>query len=718
VRDVTGLPVPGASLVVEPGAAVAVSDPEGAYCVPAAPRGPVTLRVSLDGFQPQQRALQIVERGPARVDFTLQLSGLREDVVVTATRTSRRLEDVPVRTEVVDQSLMRAIGARTLADAVEYTTGVRVESNCQNCNFSQIRLLGLAGPYTQILIDGQPVISSLAQVYGIEQIPTRMIERIEVVKGGGSALYGPGSVGGVVNIISREPPNTGGIFETRMDMADGLPSYSASGALDWTTDDRQFFATAFLQVDDVRPLDVSGDGFTEVSRRQLNAFGARVNRYLLGGRAKLTGEVTRFLEERRGGDSLALPPEQALVTEWIDSRRTGASATWFHSLGPGLDYRVTAAQASTARDSYYGTNRDPNAFGVTSNRLFVLDTQVNQYAGRHTISYGGQFSSDDLRDEQPAYARLTDDTYNNAGVFVQDDWSFAKGWELLYGMRADQHSAVRRLIASPRLALMHSPWESLDIRASIARGFRAPQAFDEDLHLSSVGGAVQFIRLDPDLREETSTNYMLGMEWKPEAGRGQALIEINGFLTTLDDLFHVREADDPATDAMELLKTNFGRARVYGVELNGGWGIGDQFILQGGMVFQRARFAEAEPDFGSRDFFRTPNRYGNLTLTWRTARWGEWFAGLRYTGRMLAPHYAGYIPVDRLERTPGFVTVDVSASRPLVVSGDRRLVAALGLKNLTNAYQRDLDQGPLRDAAYVYGPRFPRSLTAALRMEF
>jgi outer membrane receptor for ferrienterochelin and colicins len=79
------------------------------------------------------------------------------------------------------------LAARSLAEAMEFSTGVRVENNCQNCNFSQIRLLGLEGPYTQILVDGQPVISSLAQVYGIEQIPARLIERIEVVKGGGSA---------------------------------------------------------------------------------------------------------------------------------------------------------------------------------------------------------------------------------------------------------------------------------------------------------------------------------------------------------------------------------------------------------------------------------------------------------------------------------------------------------------------------------------------------
>jgi outer membrane receptor for ferrienterochelin and colicins len=135
-------------------------------------------------------------------------------------------------------------------------------------------------------------------------------------------------------------------------------------------------------------------------------------------------------------------------------------------------------------------------------------------------------------------------------------------------------------------------------------------------------------------------------------------------------------------------------------------------------VWQRARFGEAEPDFGSRDFFRTPTRYGNLTMTWRTARLGTLFAGMRYTGPMKAPHFAGFIDRNRLEQTPSFVTVDTSLAYPLHTAGTRRLTLTVAGRNLTDAFQRDLDQGPLRDASYVYGPRFPRSLSVGLQVEF
>src|SRR5688572_7101550 len=331
----------------------------------------------------------------------------RTDVVVTATRTNQRLGDVPIRTEVISQEAMRSVQARTLADAMEYTTGVQVESNCQNCNFSQIRLLGLEGPYTQILIDGQPVISSLAQVYGIEQLPARMIERIEVVKGGGSALYGPGSVGGVVNVISREPSRSGGAVETRSELVGSVPNYLVNGALDWVDAGRQSYFTAFAQSDRVKPLDVTGDGFTEISRRSLNAVGARFARYALANRAKLTIDGTRTTEDRRGGNLLRLAPHEADITEAIDTARSAGSATWFHTVSRRFDYRATLALSSTDRDSYYGTGRDPNAYGTTRNRLTVFDTQFNHYVRRHTVSWGAQGSVESLDDRQPAYSRLT-----------------------------------------------------------------------------------------------------------------------------------------------------------------------------------------------------------------------------------------------------------------------------------------------------------------------
>lgn len=716
VVDSTGLPIPGVPVLLTTHAEPVMTTEHGRYCIVESARGDHTVTATLDGFMPYRGRVTL---GTATVTHNITLTpGFRQETVVTATRTSRRLDDVPVRTEVVGRDVIERLSARTLADAIEFTTGVRVENNCQNCNFSQIRLLGLEGPYTQLLIEGQPVISSLAQVYGIEQIPARMIERIEVVKGGGSALYGPGSVGGVINVIPREPSKRGAAFEIRSDVMDGEPGYSVNGGSDWVSRDQRTLITVFGQSDRVQPVDLTGDGFTEVSRRRLNAVGARAAAYLLSNAAKLTVDVTMLREDRRGGNRLDLPPHEADIAESIRSNRRTVSASWFQTRKNQFDFRVTTSWAGTWRDSYYGAGRDPNAYGDTENQLFVVDVQTNRYAGRHTLSGGGQVTRESLLDRQPAYARLTDATYRNAGLFVQDDWALARGWELIYGVRADHHSAVDRLIMSPRLALMWSPRPALDIRASIARGFRAPQVFDEDLHLSSVGGEARLIELSPDLKEERSTNLMLGAEWKPTLGPGQALVELNGFSTRLTDLFHVQQADRPSTPDLEFMKVNHRGARVYGVEFNLGWGIGDDFVLQGGVVEQRARFDEAEPEFGSRSFFRTPQRYGNLTVTWKPRHQADIFAGVRYTGPMLAPHYAGVIAKNRLERTAEYLTFDAGVSRALGEWEGRTVTLTVNGRNLTNAYQNDVDQGPLRDAAYVYGPRFPRSVGVGLRVEF
>jgi outer membrane receptor for ferrienterochelin and colicins len=717
VLDSSGAALPGASIAVIAIESGTVTGADGTFCLTNLPAGDHRLQVTLDGFATRITAVRVTDGAAGPLTITL-VQGIREHVVVTATRTSRRLDDVPIRTEVISRELMARSGARTLADAVEYTTGVRVENNCQNCNFSQIRLLGLDGPYTQILVDGQAVVSSLAQVYGIEQIPTRMIERIEVVKGGGSALYGPGSVGGVVNIIPREPARTGGLVELRSDTFGGDPNLSFNGSLDWVAPNRQTFVTAFGQIDRVRPFDIDGDGFTEVSRRELQATGVRVNRYQLDGRAKLTFDLTHLQEDRRGGDSLHLPPDQALIAEAIDSQRLAVSGTWFHSVSKRFDYRLTMSVADTTRDSYYGTGRDPNAFGDTRNRVAVFDTQLNHYAGRHTVSWGAQLSTEALDDRQPAYNRHTDVSYTNAGLYVQDDWSFAPRWQLLYGLRADTHTALNTPVVSPRLAVMHSPVPALDIRLSMARGFRAPQVFDEDLHLSSVAGNIRIIHVDPDLREERSANYMAGFEWKPELGPGQGLLEVNGFYTSLNELFNVQEADDPGTAISEFRKVNFGTAQVYGLEVNAGWGIGDTFVLQGGIVEQRARFGQPEPDFGSLEFFRTPRRYANFTSTWRVPRVADLFAAARYTGPMTAPHYAGYIAEDRLETTRSFVLFDLAVSKTFRASAGKGVTIGVTARNLTNAYQPDVDRGPFRDSAYVYGPRFPRTIGASIRVEY
>ena len=719
VRALSGRPVADAAVTLTTSSLTVVTSEDGRFCLHPVAAGEHRLIVFADGYGLAEWEIKTTAEGRAGVDIELR-PAFGEEVVISATRTEKRLADVPLHVQTVSRSRIESVVARTLADAIEWTRGVRVESNCQSCNTSQIRLLGLEGPYSQLLVDGQPTVSSLAMVYGIEQLPARLIDSIEVVRGGGSPAYGAGAVAGVINLIPHHPDHTHTEVDARSGRIGGAggsaesPSYSL--VADWTPGSRRA-ATFYGQIDRVAPVDVDGDGFSDVSIRDLDVVGVRYHEFFMGGSARLAADVGLTAEFRRGGDRLHLPPEQAQVAEQLDSRRSGAGVSWLQTVSPLWDWRATASHAATERTSYYGAGGDVGAFGWTRNPLWVFDSHVNRGGGAGTLSFGLQASHDVIDDRQPAYRRIIRENYRSTSAFVQDDRRIGDGLTLLYGVRGDRHSAVQRTIVSPRAALMWTPRGDLTLRASHSAGFRPPSVFDEQLHIALLGGEAMVVRDDPALREETSAARMLSLEWRPMIGRRVAMaVDSTFFETRIENLFHNREADDPATDELEFLRTNFGRARVRGVEV--GWSLRrGGLAVDAGYAWQRAEFGHSEPDFGSTRMFRTPERYGSASVQWPLPRGLTLFAGLRYTGSMLAPHYAGYIAEDRLDATPSFLTWDLGLSRRFAFSGDRRITATFAVKNLTDEYQGDLDRGPQRDASYVYGPRFPRSVVVGLKVD-
>lgn len=644
-----------------------------------------------------------------------------EEVVVSAHRAEQRLLDVPVHIQRLDRRTIDAVSARTLADAIEYAAGVRVESNCQNCNFSQVRMLGLEGPYTQILEDGQPSLSSLAMVYGIEQIPASTLESIEITKGGGSALYGGGAVGGTINLIPRASIHRGLHLEFEALETGGASGTSALGGAEWTTTDQRQQTMLLVQDDDLDPADLDGDGYTEVASRALRNLKLRHQGLFREDRAQLVADLNWTDSSRRGGDlrRFDLAPDQTDLTEAIDTERAAATLRWIHQLSPALDLRAAASASQTDRASYYGADFDPNAYGTTDGSVALLDLQLNRYTDAATWTAGSQFLRDELFDLQPGYGRRLDETYDTTSLFGQQERRLGNRTTLLAGVRVDDHSALDSPIWSPRLSLLANPHRTLTLRGSVARGFRAPATFDEDLHLELVGGGrTTIVSNDPDLDAERSLASVLSAEWKPTFGRlGSAAFEVVLFRTDLDDLFFVRDADVPSTPAFERRKTNFGGATVQGIELAAAYRFGASFFIEASIVDQTARFDQPDPDFGSSDFHRTPQTFGSLNLQVGLPGKLDLFGGLLYTGSMQVPHYAGFIPQDRLETTDDFLTVSLGISRSFSL-GERTLEVALAGKNLTDEYQSDLDRGPGRDSTYVYGPRLPRTLSLSVGFEW
>lgn len=684
-------------------------------------------------------------------------------VVVTGTNTERWLSESPVRTEVIAILPEGVEAAPKLAEALEWTTGLRVESTCQNCNSTEVQMLGLPQRYTAILTDGLPSFSSLSSVYGLEQIPTAFLDRIEVVKGGGSALYGPSAVAGVINLIPRNPTRPGGGVEVGYNWMEGEKSgdrpnleatmHGTVASPDGRRGVRAFGANSFVQA-----VDVDGDGFTEVSRRDLWSGGVRGLWEPRSGMT-LTVDYLGSYEDRRGGsagDALDDRPNTVETAETTQTRQHLGTAIFRHELSDRWDYRLGFFGGDVARDSYYGGTAalgspDPDSpyydptwtpdrgYGNTDNQLYVADALTNwKAAGAHTLTAGVQWRGEELADHQPTIGRTDTDRFEDLGLLVQSDATFGDRFALVTSGRVDFHSELVDPEFSGRVAGRYTPAGPLRLRASVGNGFRAPEVFSEDFHITNIGGALQAIENAPDLTAEHSLTTTFGPEWDLS---DHWALDVSGFYTWLSDAFVVEAADDPATpDALEFERRNGGRSQVYGVEGNLSFRT-PSFQVSLGYVEQRLEYDDSQLLLGdplwpsnpdpaadpndnpvySESYPRVPERYGVVRFNWDFGLATLSAAG-KLTGPMDVPHVvtdpSGTLVRNELVESPWFLTVDVAVSREWRLRGGQVLRASLGARNLFNEYQDDLDQGPYRDSTYVYGPRFPRTLFASVGYEF
>ena len=614
----------------------------------------------------------------------------------------------PVKTSVVQRSTIERQKVNNLAEAIDFQTGVRVESNCQNCNFTQVRLLGLEGHHSQILIDSDPVISSLAGVYGLEQLPQEMIERVEIVKGGGSALYGGQAMAGVINLITRRPSHNDVSLDYNNGQIGSAIDHRVGGTISKVSDSGASKGLIFGTARQRDPYDHNSDGFSEIGQLKTEAIGGNWY-YTPSTRSELSLQMHHIHEERRGGNKFDLKPHEADITEWIETSRYGGSAAWRHSPTALFDYKAYVSFALTDRDTYYGAEQDPNAYGKTENPLLVGGIRSNYLFGRHAITTGIQFKQDALVDEALAYNRRIDETYTDLGFVIQDKYTIGRNenTELVYGARMDKHSAIKSNVFSPRVVLKNSLSNSLIFRGGYSSGFKAPQIFDEDLHITQVGGEGQIIRNHANLKEERGHTFYGGLEFQEIINVTGIKLSFNGFFTRLNNAFLLTEQDDITTDEVEFYRINGPGSKIQGVEAEFALRMRKMELITG-VTIQSSRLEEPEPDFGATALFRTPDVYGSTRCQYDfTNRFYATFSA-KYTGSMHIPHYAGYIEEDRLEKSKSFLTLDLVASYKIPLNSHLFGTLTAGIYNITNDFQNDFDSGVFRDAGYVYGPLIPR----------
>lgn len=187
------------------------TDENGYFKLENIPVGKHIFQFRQMGYQTKEITLSIQEGKNEFVEINLHEDNLNlSETVVSATRYDLDRTEAPVVVSVINNKLFKATQSTAISEGLNYQPGVRIENNCQNCGFTQIRMNGLVGAYSQILVNSRAVFSALNSVYGLDQIPTNIVERIEIVRSGGSALFGSNAIAGTVNIITKDPEKTYG----------------------------------------------------------------------------------------------------------------------------------------------------------------------------------------------------------------------------------------------------------------------------------------------------------------------------------------------------------------------------------------------------------------------------------------------------------------------------------------------------------------------------
>ena len=706
----------------------------GHYAIRNLPLGKHDIIASFVGYKDSAVSMDIETGKTYEVNFSLEPESLSLDgVVVSATRNRTSRKMAPALVNVIDSRIFASTSSPTLAEGLTFQPGVRIENDCQNCGFTQARINGLDGHYSQILIDSRPIFSALAGVYGLEQIPASMIDRVEVVRGGGSALFGASAIGGTINIITKEAMRSGA------GISHELTSIGMSGALDnntsvnasMVTDDGRGGLSVFGQRRSRDGYDADGDGFTEIPALNTITIGTR-GHLRLNSFSKLKFEYHGVKEFRRGGDQLDRPAHEALIAEQTEHINNSGSLSYEGQSQDGKHiWNAYVSAQHISRNSYYGSGMDPKAYGRTTDLTAVGGVQYSYKFNRllfmpSQLTAGLEYNFDDMKDKSLGYGYKTAQKINIIGSYFQNEWK-NEHWGLLGGVRIDKHDLIRRPIFSPRVNIRYSPFRDLSFRAIYAKGFRAPQAFDEDLHIAVAGGERIRIKLADNLREEKSHSFSASADWYHTFNNVSINLMAEGFYTMLKDTYSLRQTGDKADDGNSNImeRYNGSGSKVYGCTMEGKLAISTAFSLQAGLTIQRSRYDEAqawsddEAVAPVRDLFRSPNVYGYMVACYSPFKNFDIDLSGTYTGPMLAQHLKGSgTDVDVAVSTPSFWDMSCKISYEFNIMKICRLNLHAGVKNIFNAYQKDFDQGELRDSGYIYGPSLPRSLVVGMGLNF
>lgn len=730
-----GNSIPYTNIYLETTSHGTVSNADGYYEIKNVPANTYTIVVSMTGFKTIRK--KVIIEGDTTLNFNLETE-LLDEIVITGTRTFKRQNNSAVIVNILNSESLNSLQACNLSDGLKFQPGLRVETDCQTCNYTQLRINGLGGGYSQILINGRPIFSPLTGLYGLEQIPVNMIERIETIRGGGSSLYGSSAIGGVVNVITKIPKNDN--FEvnyTYQNINSGADDHMVTGNATVISKSEKAGVSLFINNRNRDLYDHNDDNFSELTSLKNNSFGANAF-FLPSENQKLEVSFSKLNEYRYGGEMVDRP---SYLTQQAEERT--------HDVVMGsLDYQINFnndnsslityfAGQQTDRNHYTGIfpddedeiqNHIENApYGTSKTTTLQGGVQLNHRLndflnGTNVLTIGSEYLVDDVLDVIDSYNYKIDQTTKNLGTFFQSDWEITQKLNLLSGFRVDSNNLVDNLIVSPRFSLLYKSESNVQLRATWSTGFRAPQAFDTDLHIAFAGGGVSRISLDDDLVEEQSNSFSASINYDKSTENFIAGFTVEGFYTKLKDAFYLNPiGEDEFGQRFE--KQNGDAAVVQGITIETRANYKRKMQLEAGFTLQTSEFSTAVETIEGltprREFLRTPNKYGFATLSYIPNNKFNTNLNYVYTGDMLIAHFAGAPEqtVNEYKTTPSFHEFSWRTSYRFDIDNiGAGLEVFGGIKNIFNAYQDDFDTGKNRDSNYVYGPGMPRTFFIGLRI--
>lgn len=643
------------------------TDNQGMYSFQDIPKGDYKLQVSASDYKTQRKGFSIKTQETIQLDFQLQTNEneLNEVVVSGTLKAVKRLESaVPV--EVYSPVFFKKNPTPSIYEALQNVNGVRPQLNCGVCNTGDIHINGLEGPYTSVMIDGMPIVSSLSTVYGLSGIPNSLVERIEIVKGPASSLYGSEAVGGLINIITKNP-NNAPLFSADVMTTSWLETNADLGGK-FNIKDKAASILGLNYYNYGQTIDNDNDGFTDVTAQNRISVFNKWNFNRPQNRL-FTVAVRGMYEDRWGGDirwEKKYRGRDEIYGESIYTKRGELLGSY--QLPTSEKLMLSFSGTMHFQDSRYGTtsyiaNQKIGFLQLTWDKKLGKSDLLSGIASRYTYYDDNTTATSILGENNPEKTWLP-------GIFLQDEISFSEKHKILLGIRYDYNS-IHGNIFTPRFAYKWKIDPNNILRFNAGTGFRVVNLFTED-HAALTGSREVVIanNLDPEKSVNANLNYIKKIFFSNGTFIG---IETTAFYTR----FSNKIVSDYESDPNKIIYNNInGYALSQGISCNTDINFtnGLKFIL--GATYMDV--SNVENDIKTRPYLTE-----NFTATWSVSyKINPIDLSIDYTGNVYSPMKLPLLNENdpRSPNSPWYSIQNIQ----FTYIGWKNFELYLGIKNLLN----------------------------------